>query len=181
MKYIIDIEDEPFTRKSDGEKLYLSQFTPAIFAERELHFLTPYDESATEQRGQEEAWSFAQKILAPPNNSDAMTVEDIMDCYGTDDAYDVICEMTFAEASEKYEAWKEQKNEIKVGDEVAFHHDDGRPDTVVVVTYIGSDGYIDGMDGRGTQYAHKNPDRWTKTGRHFPEVADLLEKMREPE
>lgn len=179
MKYVIDIPED----RVHGDILCAM----GIMEDSLDHYIptgikaTPYDESEAEKRGQEEAWSFAQKILAPPNNSDAMTVEDIMDCYGTDDAYDVICEMTFAEASEKYEAWKEQKNEIKVGDEVAFHHDDGRPDTVVVVTYIGSDGYIDGMDGRGTQYAHKNPDRWTKTGRTFPEVADLLEKMRKPE
>lgn len=67
-------------------------------------------------------------------------------------------------------------DEIKVGDEVAFHHDDGRPDTVVVVTYIGQDGFIDGMDGRGTQYAHKNPTKWTKTGRHF-DISSILKEM----
>lgn len=72
---------------------------------------------------------------------------------------------------------KQTDDVIKVGDEVAFHHDDGRPDTVVVVTYIGQDGFIDGMDGRGTQYAHKNPTKWTKTGRHF-DIASILKEMR---
>lgn len=76
----------------------------------------------------------------------------------------------------EYEARKER--EIKIGDEVAFHHDD-RPDTVVVITHIGEDGFIDGMDGKGTLYAHKNPDKWTKTGRHFPEIAEAIKKMRE--
>lgn len=71
---------------------------------------------------------------------------------------------------------KQTDDEIKVGDEVAFHHDDGRPDTVVVVTYIGQDGYIDGMDGRGTQYAHKNPTKWNKTGRHF-DIDKILKEM----
>lgn len=73
--------------------------------------------------------------------------------------------------------WTAKDDKIVVGDEVAFHHDDGRPDTVVVVTYIGQDGFIDGMDGRGTQYAHKNPTKWTKTGRHF-DIASILEEMR---
>lgn len=77
--------------------------------------------------------------------------------------------------SNQYQA-KQTDDEIKVGDEVAFHHDDGRPDTVVVVTYIGQDGYIDGMDGRGIQYAHKNPTKWTKTGRHF-DIASILKEM----
>lgn len=72
--------------------------------------------------------------------------------------------------------WTAKDDKIEVGDEVAFHHD-GRPDTVVVVTYIGQDGFIDGMDGRGIQYAHKNPAKWTKTGRHF-DIASILEDMR---
>ena len=71
---------------------------------------------------------------------------------------------------------KQTDDKIEVGDEVAFHHDDGRPDTVVVVTYIGQDGFIDGMDGRGTQYAHKNPTKWTKTGRHF-DISSILKEM----
>lgn len=96
--------------------------------------------------------------------------------------FDVLCELfgkvsvrsevldmfTAAEAIEKLKAYEQEQETIQVGDEVAFRHDDGRPDTVVVVTYIGEDGFIDGMDGRGTQYAHKNPKRWTKTGRSFP-------------
>lgn len=67
---------------------------------------------------------------------------------------------------------------MKIGDEVAFHWDDGRPDTVVVITHIGYDGFIDGMDAKGTLYASKNPQKWTKTGRHFPLVTQLLRQMR---
>ena len=90
-------------------------------------------------------------------------------------------EPDFMAGAAEYDTWQKQGIEIHVGDEVAFHHDDGRPDTVVVVTHIGEDGFVDGMDGKGTQYAHKNPKRWTKTGRYFPEVAQLIEKMKESE
>ena len=69
------------------------------------------------------------------------------------------------------------KGLMKIGDEVAFHHNDGRPDTVVVITHIGEDGFIDGMDAKGTLYASKNPQKWTKTGRHFPLVKLLLMQM----
>jgi hypothetical protein len=73
-----------------------------------------------------------------------------------------------------------QRNDdlMKIGDEVAFHWDDGRPDTVVVITHIGQDGFIDGMDGKGTLYASKNPQKWTKTGRYFPLVNLLLMEIR---
>ena len=67
---------------------------------------------------------------------------------------------------------------MKIGDEVSFHWDDGRPDTVVVITHIGYDGFIDGMDAEGTLYASKNPQKWTKTGRYYPLVTQLLRQMR---
>ena len=68
-------------------------------------------------------------------------------------------------------------DKMKIGDEVAFHWEDGRPDTVVVITHIGYDGLIDGMDAKGTLYASKNPQKWTKTGRYFPLVTQLLRQM----
>ena len=70
------------------------------------------------------------------------------------------------------------KKDMQIGDEIAFHHDE-RPDTVVVITHIGKDGFVDGIDAKGTLYARKNPERWTKTGRHFPEMEILLKKMLE--
>ncbi len=74
---------------------------------------------------------------------------------------------------------KEDSNDglMRIGDEVAFHYNDGRPDTVVVITHIGQDGFIDGMDAKGTLYASKNPQKWTKTGRYFPLVEQLLREM----
>jgi len=70
------------------------------------------------------------------------------------------------------------KMEMQIGDEIAFHHAD-RPDTVVVITHIGEDGFVDVIDAKGTVYARKKPERCTKTGRHFPEVEMLLKKMLE--
>ena len=70
------------------------------------------------------------------------------------------------------------KKVMQIGDEIAFHHDES-PDTVVVITHIGKNGIVAGMDAKGILYANKNPERWTKTGRHFPEVEMLLKKMLE--
>ena len=123
------------------------------------------------QRGLDDAWGAAKKIAL----MDTETSENVTGYFGL---FRIMKNLTPMQALEKLKAYEEkQDDKIEVGDEVAFHHDDGRPDTVVVVTYIGQDGFIDGMDGRGTQYAHKNPTKWTKTGRHF-DIASILEDMR---
>lgn len=128
------------------------------------------------QKGLNDAWKAARKICTNWVLPDSVFSE----IFGMDKTIDdIMKENTASEAIEKIRQYEQEQEGIKIGDEVAFHHDDGRPDTVVVVTYIGQDGFIDGMDGRGTQYAHKNPKKWAKTGRHFPEIAEVLKKMRE--
>ena len=117
------------------------------------------------QRGLDDAWECARELYLNG------VCKDLFGEY----FHTFIKNHTATEAIAKLKAYEEKQNDkIEVGDEV---DDDGRPDTVVVVTYIGQDGFIDGMDGRGTQYAHKNPTKWTKTGRHF-DIASTLEDMR---
>ena len=134
------------------------------------------------RRGLNDAWEAARKIFGYEMDG-GIPIDEVGRVFGySEDATfctaDIIRHNTASEAIAKLKAYEEKQNDkIEVGDEVAFHHDDGRPDTVVVVTYIGQDGFIDGMDGRGTQYAHKNPTKWTKTGRHF-DIAPILEDMR---
>ena len=135
------------------------------------------DKNAAEayQRGLEDAWECAKKLFS------TMSENEIEKLFPTEwkNGFSGLMQMKPQYAMAKIKAYEEKQNDkIEVGDEVAFHNDDGRPDTVVVVTYIGQDGFIDGMDGRGTQYAHKNPTKWTKTGRHF-DIASILEEMRE--
>ena len=135
------------------------------------------------QRGLNDAWETARKIAdmwTRIDNDELLAIFGITERIGHSTIRAMFEKQTANEAMLELEAYEEKQkaeDEIKVGDEVAFHHDDGRPDTVVVVTYIGQDGFIDGMDGRGTQYAHKNPTKWTKTGRHF-DIASILEDMR---
>lgn len=178
MKYIIDIEDIPFIR---DESLYRAKgFKSLVFDKIGLEKLTPYkpvDPDAIEKArkaGQDEAWELAYKL-------DAMFIENWKECFNKTYTTDHKQKMSYAETREKYEAWKKkQKEEIHVGDEVAFHHE-FRPDTVIVVTHIGYDGFVNGMDDKGTLFAQKSPIMWQKTGRHFPEVAELLEKLRKSE
>ena len=129
------------------------------------------------EKGLNDAWECARKIFLPVAQ-EGLPVSTLIQIFGSKPTEYILKKYSASEAMEKIRQYEQEQEEIQVGDEVAFHYDDGRPDTVVVVTYIGQDGFIDGMDGRGTQYAHKNPKKWTKTGRTFPEIAAVLEKMR---
>lgn len=128
--------------------------------------------------GQNETWEAARKISTLESDG-GYSWKEMKSIFGTDSVCEIHMRYTAAEAISKIKAYEEKQkadDKIAVGDEVAFHHDDGRPDTVVVVTYIGQNGFIDGMDGRGTQYALKNPAKWTKTGRHF-DIDKILKEM----
>ena len=196
MKYIIDIEEKPLCVFDEDTQTYFPRlwrvkgFNSLVFDEEGLsrleelnsdyineHYGSLQDDAY--QRGLDDAWEAARKIVLVPGDG-GTGLQNLVAIFGTNTMELVFINNSASEAIAKLKAYKEKQkadDEIKVGDEVAFHHDDGRPDTVVVVTYIGKDGFIDGMDGRGTQYAHKNPTKWTKTGRHF-DISKILEEMR---
>ena len=166
MKYIIDIDDEPFTRKSSGENLYMTSNTTVVFDQIEIDNLTPYDESAAEQRGREEAWELFAKL-------DTMSSNEWMECFENKYIPGRLGDMSYAEVKAKYDAWQKRKNEIKVGDEVSY------VGNVFVVTRISDPEIISGIGKNGETFSMKDKKKWHKTGRSFP-IVDLLEKMREP-
>lgn len=63
---------------------------------------------------------------------------------------------------------------VTVGDEVR-HIDSGR---TFVVTKA-KDGWVNGFNIYGDQFADKSMKNWEKTGRHFDQVAELLKVMAE--
>lgn len=81
--------------------------------------------------------------------------------------------MDYRDYKSKYEAWQKQKDEIKVGDEVNPINDTWRG---VVVNVDNGDLTI--MGSRGISSNGYESKYFSKTGRHFPEVAELLRKMR---
>ena len=184
MKYIIEIakEYEEYFKGILICGIADGKFAVDVIAREDLeeltsdyineHFGSLQDDAY--QRGLDDAWKAAKKIAL----MDTETSENVTGYFGL---FRIMENLTPMQAIAKLKAYEEKQkadDEIKIGDEVAFHYDDGRPDTVVVVTYIGKDGFIDGMDGRGTQYAHKNPTKWTKTGRHF-DIEKILKEMTE--
>lgn len=86
-------------------------------------------------------------------------------------------DMTYQEAKAKHDAWRKQKEEIRVGDEVEYICPEGICRFVVFA--------ISGDMAYGFKYPREVDDFneyceiafLTKTGRHFPEVEKLVEKM----
>ena len=76
-----------------------------------------------------------------------------------------------SECIEKIRQYEQEKEKIHIGDEVIS------PDGEGVVTEI-SDRIVRIMYSNGSGYIIK-PEELTKTGRHFPEIAEVLAKMKE--
>ena len=86
--------------------------------------------------------------------------------------------LTYQEAKSLFEKWMENENEIHVGDEVEYPPNKAKGIVVqchVPDVYAEVDKYAV-FTGTSVEYL---PIEWiTKTGRVFPEVAELLQKMR---
>lgn len=187
MKYIIDIPHK-YVMGTNPRTLMICEGTIGISTEIEL---TPYDEPSQKaidlqhahdienvarmnySKGSEDAWEFARAI-------NDMLYDDFISCYDgkTEEA---VYKLSYHEAKSKYEAWKKQKDEIRVGDEVIPL--DTQYDTMVV-TKLWTGEYRDewadiiASDGKLFSFLKTSI---KKTGRHFNEVEELLKKMKEKE
>lgn len=102
-----------------------------------------------------------------------------MNAFGMVNTYDIVTNLSPSEFYTKLTAYEQKQKEdaeIKVGDEVKALCGDA----VVFETYT------DGSGEKACYYFYPNEkrcdhdraERLTKTGRHFPEIAQLLEKMK---
>jgi len=171
-KYIIEFEDEPSMRE-DGVNYYTCKSARWYnLGDTIINRLEPYTEP-DRKAIEDEVWWFTEKLSR-------MKYEEIRDCFGIgyEGEFDVLSCLTYSEAKAKHEAWKKQKDEIRVGDEVIPL--DTRYDTMVVTKLWaskGGGGRVDAMAGDGKTYNFLKSDI-NKTGRHFDEVEELLKKMR---
>jgi len=167
MKYIIDIPSELLI-KDDG---YSFSDGKSYCITGNLSKLTPYAEP-DRKAIEDEVWNFVDFMIHE------MDVEEREECFG-ESAYAVcIHELTYQGAKAEYDEWKKQKDEIRVGDEVIPI--DVNYDTMIVTRIWRDDHSRDcldtlGLDGSICSFLTSNV---KKTGRHFPEVAQLLYKMR---
>lgn len=124
----------------------------------------PYTES-DRKAIEDEVWKLADNIHG-------MSIQDKMSCFGFSLTSAVTSNFSYQEAKAKYDAWKKEKEEIRVGDEVKHR---GRN---YVVGYVGADKVYHLIDENWLRTVVQGGYQLIKTGRHFPEVAELLEKMR---
>lgn len=176
MKYIIEIEDEPNIDTFDKAKYYkCKQVSYWYVSENIKNKLTPYTEP-DRKAIEDEVWEFVVKCLKMDGD----------DFYEIFNSCDVMCLTNFSyqEAKEKYEAWKKQKDEVSVGDEVEYEYG-GEKIRFIVTGVKDSTAYgfrqIMEYEDVSDVGEYCDVDVLQKTGRRFPEVVELLKKMRDAE
>ena len=165
MKYIIEIPS-----KADFvTALYMEDGLPVMYTSNKIDDLEPYIEP-DKKVFEDEVWELAGKIQK-------MTCEQMHEVFGiTASNYDYFCnEISYQEAKNKYEKWEKWKNELHVGDEVLNRL--GKPYIIYEIKNDSAYGIM--FDEYPlSQECFSIYDTNKKTGRHFPEIAELLKKMR---
>lgn len=134
-------------------------------------------------RGLNEAWEAAKKII----HSNGLSLQKLMQIFGTASTDKVLRENTASEAIAKIKEYEEQKQDaeqaqdiIKVWDEVYSEMNDLRFIVTRIITSKHMDNTVKRYEGICTDGAcYDNlPEDIVKTGRTFPQIAEVLEKMR---
>lgn len=111
-------------------------------------------------------WQFIGKL-------GKLTIGELYETFGDEynSIYDIIFDYSPSEFIKAIKAYEEQKNEIHVGDEVVSIYGNRG-----YVTCITEDElcvlYPDGTVG------HSTATTYTKTGRHFPQIVEILEQLK---
>ena len=134
--------------------------------------LTPYTEPDTEKVREEALEAIREEVLDAVNRIYDIPQDDRGGIFPKATYYvsDIVRKYSASEIIEKIRQYEQEQEQIQVGDEVIS------PDGKGVVTEI-SDRTARIMFSSGLGYMVKSEDL-TKTGRHFPEIAAVLEKMR---
>ena len=164
MKYLIEVPDET------GQAYYnIAPYTEPNNKDNAM-WMDGYEKGV--KAGRDNAWEFARKV-------ECMGIGEIEEAFDIhkENAMYPFNQMSYQEAKAKYEAWKESKEEIHVGDEIRIKTSYSA-DAVV----IGMDDYdlfIVWKDGETDRIEPPERKQWVKTGKHFPEVEELLKKITE--
>ncbi len=129
-----------------------------------------YNESISD--GERAAWEIINILV------NELTEEELHDIFGCGGGLPYILKVFPYEVIKERVERHMEKNRFKVGDEVVFANDSGEP--VGVVTMIHRDESLCGVlwaDGRCGNYYCKEVIK--KTGRTFPQLVEILDKMKE--
>lgn len=200
-KFIIEIGERYSTNNRSLDQMspdYLYRikgFRNTVFSDRELSELEPYDcdellcqtakrhEAEAYQKGLDAAWTAARTIISwwPETESEALLKRFGIDCKWGGFVLDAIFNKQNAQkAIESIEKYEKHKPDISIGDEIhaIADHSKGEHDTPnIVVTEIG-DNYVRGFTATGEYIKFVNIGL-EKTGRHFPQIMDIMATMKE--
>lgn len=130
------------------------------------------------QRGLSDAWEAARKIAVSAERG-GFSFAELSNIFGTRKTDVIFAENTAAKAIEKIRAYEErkkaEKEKVKVGDEVIIAGVTG----IVTKVPEGDEKRVCYMDASGTVYCNNAYAHIHKTGRHFPQVEELLQQMKE--
>ena len=199
-KYIIELEDNEFVYKTIIKKKMhpmlqvFELLSPTPYTEPDLEQVRKeaydkgYDDATAEigsdeqaiadkayQKGLSDAWEAAKKIAL----MDTETSESITGYFGL---HNIMHNLTAAEAIEKLKAYEQkqkekglEQKEIKVGDEVEW-----MGDKYVVIYVMCEAKKADLISCKfGSTRENVAFSALGKTGRYFPEIAEVLRKMKE--
>lgn len=180
MKYIIDVPDK-VVEFMDGEMSFFIK--PKIKNGQRIYYMLQIDEEDVSiyteldhKAIEDEVWEFVKEIILKDNGTQmsGMFENELNECFGYPYYSDMFANLSYKEAKSKYEVWLKQKDEIRVGDEIGNGFVKGTAffvDETIVEGFV-----ID--DNEKIEHFWWNKRGCKKTGRHFPEVAELLKKMK---
>lgn len=172
------VEDAKEKLKAEYDKGYKDRIADI---EKEEKLSIDAAETYGYESGLNDAWEAAKKV-ACTNWSCGLDIGILEKVFGTCGTSTIMINFTPSEVISRIKDY-EEKQAIRIGDEVE-NIVDVKPNVIGVVTKIQNrnDGdlcyYILGKDG---SYWFKDSGIIRRTGRHFDEVGELLEKMKEGE
>jgi len=197
-KYIIKLNENEIAYKTVNSKgcpmIGLLHTVPYIEPDMEQVRKEAYEEGYAEgskedydeaylngyNQGLEDAWDAARKILFNPDDG-GMSAVDVNEVFG-ENSWTVMKDFSASEVVAKIKEYEDSKHKIKVGDEVKSGDERyvvlqkylNNIDEPMVVLFNRRDeeiGYFHLYNGNGAIFE--------KTGKHFPEIAAVLAKMKE--
>lgn len=163
MKYIIDVPKE------------IAKISEEFLSKAGL-LCEPYTEP-DRKAIEDEVWELTRRIICPSDcceDSISAHTKEIFNKEGWE-IRGIFNDLSYQEAKAKYEAWMKQKDEtFNTGDEVYNKEIDSKG---VILRRYNSD-TLDILWDDGSAGETMSIKAITKTGRHFNEVAELLQKMR---
>lgn len=127
-------------------------------------------------KGLDDAWKLARK-LRHPSYEDTYSDDEKRDIFGYVSSDSILTNLSASEAIKKVEEYEEKQkqadDEIKVGDEVVID------DSIGIVTRAFPGAIICYVMRRDGSSGEEDRNDCKKTGRHFSQIAEVLEQLKE--